>query len=104
VQAYAQTGQFLVQPRPDRDHGRARQPGGLTMVLTAEHATDEPAGLTEHRHQVRRARTRRVVSGAVGITVLLAAWQISAFLLNDVSFSVLVSLRRSLLADPSRRA
>jgi NitT/TauT family transport system permease protein/taurine transport system permease protein len=39
--------------------------------------------LIEHRRNVRRSRTRRVVIGAVGILVLLLAWQVAAMLLND---------------------
>lgn len=52
------------------------------MVLLDERP-EVAATVTEHRRDVRRARTRRVVTGAVGIVMLLLAWQISALILND---------------------
>jgi ABC-type nitrate/sulfonate/bicarbonate transport system permease component len=39
--------------------------------------------LLAHRQAVRRARTRRVVTGAAGLAALLVLWQVSATILGD---------------------
>jgi ABC-type nitrate/sulfonate/bicarbonate transport system permease component len=44
---------------------------------------DDRADLIAHRRARRRARTRRVATGAAGIAVLLALWQAGAMLLGD---------------------
>lgn len=55
----------------------------MVLIDSPAEVLEDRTGLAEHRRQVRRARTRRLVTGAVGIIVLLLAWQISAILLND---------------------
>ncbi|HEX6519620.1 MAG TPA: ABC transporter permease [Streptosporangiaceae bacterium] len=49
----------------------------------APETADERADLAAHRLARRRARSRRVLIGAIGIVVLLAAWEIAAVILND---------------------
>jgi ABC-type nitrate/sulfonate/bicarbonate transport system permease component len=44
---------------------------------------DDRAELLAHRRARRRARTRRVATGAAGIAVLLLLWQAAAMILND---------------------
>jgi NitT/TauT family transport system permease protein/taurine transport system permease protein len=64
-------------------------PAGLTVVEQdsrapgSQAAADDPADLAAHRRARRQARTRRVITGAAGIIVLLAAWEIAAVILND---------------------
>lgn len=67
----------------------------MVLVDSPDMVLQDHDGLTEHRRHVRKARTRRLVTGAAGIIVLLAAWQISAVLLNDeiVLPSVTATLR-----------
>jgi ABC-type nitrate/sulfonate/bicarbonate transport system permease component len=55
-------------------------------VVVLDKRPEVATAVTEHRRDVRRARTRRVVIGAVGIIVLLLAWQIAAMILNDAVF------------------
>ncbi len=50
----------------------------------ADHADfDERADLLAHRRARRRARTRRVATGAAGLATLLLLWQAAAMILND---------------------
>ncbi len=49
-------------------------------------ALDERADLAAHRRARRRARTRRVATGAAGLVVLAAAWQVAATILGDAVF------------------
>jgi ABC-type nitrate/sulfonate/bicarbonate transport system permease component len=44
---------------------------------------DDRAELIAHRRARRRARSRRVATGAAGIAVLLLLWQAAAMMLND---------------------
>jgi ABC-type nitrate/sulfonate/bicarbonate transport system permease component len=44
---------------------------------------DDRAELIAHRRARRRARSRRVATGAAGIAVLLLLWQAAAMILND---------------------
>jgi hypothetical protein len=41
------------------------------------------ADLLAHRQAMRRARTRRVLSGAAGLAALLVLWQVGAIILGD---------------------
>jgi ABC-type nitrate/sulfonate/bicarbonate transport system permease component len=66
---------------------------GATSVIEAQDQVrpetsdrDQPAerdDLLAHRQAVRRARTRRVVTGAAGLAALLVLWQVSATILGD---------------------
>jgi ABC-type nitrate/sulfonate/bicarbonate transport system permease component len=47
---------------------------------------DDHEDLLAHRRARRRARARRAGTGAAGIVVLLAAWQIAASILGDAVF------------------
>jgi len=47
---------------------------------------DELADLAAYRRAVRRARTRRLVTGAAGLAVLAVAWQIAAMIISDQVF------------------
>ena len=44
---------------------------------------DDRAELIAHRRARRRARSRRVATGAAGIAALLLLWQAAAMILND---------------------
>jgi ABC-type nitrate/sulfonate/bicarbonate transport system permease component len=52
---------------------------------------DERADLAAYRRDRRRARTRRLGTGVLGLAVLAALWQIVAMLLNDPVFLPSVS-------------
>jgi ABC-type nitrate/sulfonate/bicarbonate transport system permease component len=52
---------------------------------------DERAHLAAYRRDRRRARTRRLGTGVLGLAVLAALWQIVAMLLNDPVFLPSVS-------------
>jgi ferric-dicitrate binding protein FerR (iron transport regulator) len=56
-------------------------------------ATDqeERADLAAYRRARRRARTRRLGTGALGLAVLAALWQVIAMLINDPVFLPSVS-------------
>lgn len=54
-------------------------------VLDAK-ITDEQDDLTAYRRARRRARTRRLATGAAGLVVLAAAWQIAAMIASDPVF------------------
>jgi NitT/TauT family transport system permease protein/taurine transport system permease protein len=49
----------------------------------AEGAAADRDELAAYRRDRRKARTRRLVTGAIGIAVLLAAWEIAAVIAND---------------------
>jgi ABC-type nitrate/sulfonate/bicarbonate transport system permease component len=44
---------------------------------------DDGGGLAAHRRARRRAKARRLITGAIGLVVLLALWQVLAMVLND---------------------
>ena len=53
-------------------------------AAVAEHdELDERAELLAHRQARRRARARRVLTGAAGLVALLLLWQLAAVVLND---------------------
>jgi ABC-type nitrate/sulfonate/bicarbonate transport system permease component len=52
---------------------------------------DERAGLHAYRQAGRRARTRRLGTGALGLAVLVALWQVIAMLISDPVFLPSVS-------------
>ena len=52
---------------------------------------DERAGLHAYRLAGRRARTRRLGTGALGLAVLVALWQVIAMLISDPVFLPSVS-------------
>jgi ABC-type nitrate/sulfonate/bicarbonate transport system permease component len=52
---------------------------------------DERAGLHAYRQARRRARTRRLGTGALGLAVLVALWQVIAMLISDPVFLPSVS-------------
>lgn len=68
-------------------------PLGATGVLDAQDEArqetgrggelNERAELLAHRQDRRRARVRRVATGAAGLTALLALWQVGAVILGD---------------------
>jgi NitT/TauT family transport system permease protein/taurine transport system permease protein len=47
---------------------------------------DGLADLAAYRRAVRRARTRRLVTGAAGLAVLVLAWQVAAMVISDQVF------------------
>src|SRR5579863_2739363 len=49
-------------------------------------AGDELADLAAYRRAVRRARTRRLLTGAAGLAVLALAWQAAAMIISDQVF------------------
>ena len=66
---------------------RSGPPAPVTLVLDA----DERVGLTAYRRDRRRARTRRLGTGALGLAVLAVLWQLIAMLVNDPVFLPSVS-------------
>ena len=62
---------------------------GTGLVLAAER--DERADLAAYRRARRRARTRRLGTGALGLAVLAGIWQLAAMLLNNPVFLPSVS-------------
>jgi ABC-type nitrate/sulfonate/bicarbonate transport system permease component len=52
---------------------------------------DEQADLAAYRGARRRARTRRLATGALGLVILAALWQLIAVLINDPVFLPSVS-------------
>jgi ABC-type nitrate/sulfonate/bicarbonate transport system permease component len=63
----------------DDDRRAEPSPGGTDDF-------DERADLLAYRRARRRARTRRMATGAAGIVVLLALWQLVATILGDAIF------------------
>jgi NitT/TauT family transport system permease protein/taurine transport system permease protein len=66
------------------------EPGGPAVPIPAEDH-DERAGLHAYRQARRRARTRRLGTGALGLAVLVALWQVIAMLISDPVFLPSVS-------------
>jgi NitT/TauT family transport system permease protein/taurine transport system permease protein len=66
------------------------EPGGPAVAIPAEDH-DERAGLHAYRQARRRARTRRLGTGALGLAVLVALWQVIAMLISDPVFLPSVS-------------
>ena len=64
-------------------------PSGAGLVLAADQ--DERADLAAYRRARRRARTRRLGTGALGLAVLAGIWQLVAMLLCDPVFLPSVS-------------
>jgi ABC-type phosphate/phosphonate transport system permease subunit len=62
--------------------------GADTMLATDR---DERADLAAYRRDRRRARTRRLGTGALGLAVLAGIWQLAAMLLRDPVFLPSVS-------------
>ena len=59
--------------------------------LTLATDQDEQADLAAYRGARRRARTRRLATGALGLVILAALWQLIAMLINDPVFLPSVS-------------
>jgi NitT/TauT family transport system permease protein/taurine transport system permease protein len=59
--------------------GRAAAPPGVADDAGA----DERFDLAAHRREIRRARARRIGTGAAGLVVLLLLWQAAAAILHD---------------------
>jgi ABC-type nitrate/sulfonate/bicarbonate transport system permease component len=57
-----------------------------TLLLTGAEAEDERADLAAYRRARRRARTRRLGTGALGLAVLAVIWQVVAMIINDQIF------------------
>ena len=70
--------QLLIEPADEAD-----------LALAGEQ--DERADLAAYRRARRRARTRRLGTGALGLTVLALLWQLIAMLINDPVFLPSVS-------------
>lgn len=66
------------------------EPGEPADPIPAEDH-DERAGLHAYRQARRRARTRRLGTGALGLAVLVALWQLLATLISDPVFLPSVS-------------
>jgi ferric-dicitrate binding protein FerR (iron transport regulator) len=54
--------------------------------LEAAADQDERADLAAYRRARRRARTRRLGTGAIGLVILALLWQLIAVLINDPVF------------------
>jgi len=66
-----------------------RDEGALIDVspgIPDEQIAHEQDDLAAYRRARRRARTRRLATGAAGLLVLAAAWQIAAMIVNDPVF------------------
>jgi hypothetical protein len=70
--------QLLTEPADEAD-----------LALAADE--DERADLAAYRRARRRARTRRLGTGALGLAVLVLLWQLIAMLINDPVFLPSVS-------------
>jgi ABC-type nitrate/sulfonate/bicarbonate transport system permease component len=68
---------------------RTSLPATANLVLAP--GPDERSDLTAYRQARRRARTRRLATGALGLAVLAAIWQLVATLVNDPVFLPSVS-------------
>ena len=66
------------------------EPGEPADPIPAEDH-DERVGLHAYRQAHRRARTRRLGTGALGLAVLVALWQVIAMLISDPVFLPSVS-------------
>src|SRR5690348_10585721 len=66
------------------------EPGEPVDPISAEDH-DERAGLHAYRQARRRARSRRLGTGALGLAVLVALWQVIAMLISDPVFLPSVS-------------
>jgi NitT/TauT family transport system permease protein/taurine transport system permease protein len=66
------------------------EPGEPVDPISADDH-DERAGLHAYRQARRRARTRRLGTGALGLAVLVALWQVIAMLISDPVFLPSVS-------------
>jgi ABC-type nitrate/sulfonate/bicarbonate transport system permease component len=58
--------------------GSAEPPGGLDGA-----DADERFDLAAHRREVRRARARRIGTGAAGLILVLLLWQVASAILRD---------------------
>ena len=72
------TSSLLIEPADEAD-----------LALAADE--DERADLAAYRRARRRARTRRLGIGALGLAVLALLWQLIAMLINDPVFLPSVS-------------
>jgi hypothetical protein len=70
--------QLVIEPTDEADLARAGE-------------QDERADLAAYRRARRRARTRRLGIGALGLAVLALLWQLIAMLINDPVFLPSVS-------------
>ncbi len=72
-------------------------PSDLELELALDHVgapdtgEEERADLAAYRRARRRARTRRLGTGAIGLAVLVALWQVIAVLISDPVFLPSVS-------------
>src|SRR5580693_7804976 len=66
--------------------------------LEAAADQDERADLAAYRRARRRARTRRLGTGAIGLVILALLWQLIAVLINDPVFLPSVSATASTFA------
>jgi len=64
---------------------------GPPALVTLAPDADERVGLAAYRRERRRARTRRLGIGALGLAVLAVLWQLIAMLINDPVFLPSVS-------------
>jgi ABC-type nitrate/sulfonate/bicarbonate transport system permease component len=82
---------YTVAPDPE--------PGG-----PGQDALDDRDDLLAHRRARRRDKVQRIATGAAGIVVLLAAWQVAALILGDAvflpTFSSTVSVAWHYLGTP----
>ena len=62
-----------------------KNPDGQDAKSEADDRDDvsERADLLAHRQAVRRARIRRVATGAAGLAALVVLWQVGAMILGD---------------------
>jgi ABC-type nitrate/sulfonate/bicarbonate transport system permease component len=76
------------------------EPLGLLDDAELEAAADqdERADLAAYRRARRRARTRRLGTGAIGLVILALVWQLIAVLINDPVFLPSVSATASTFA------
>ncbi len=71
----------------DTGYAAGTGPPGLAGPPTGSPGDmDERADLAAHRRAKRRARTRRFATGAAGLVVLAAVWQLAATILGDAVF------------------
>ena len=81
---------------PIEDQVFTEPAGDVDFTLATDR--DEQAGLAAYRGARRRARTRRLATGALGLVILAALWQLVAMLINDPVFLPSVSQTAASLA------
>ena len=78
-----------METLPVDDQVVTKQAGDADLALATDQ--DERADLAAYRRARRRARTRRLATGALGLVVLAVLWQLAAMLINDPVFLPSVS-------------